>query len=61
MKNLNEFETYKKCPKCGELISLDIYFGAYICKCGYWDDEYNKIRRENFLKEVHKNGKNRDK
>ena len=37
--------TMKLCPKCGSLVSYNLYFGAYICsKCKLRDDSYDKIR-----------------
>lgn len=27
----------KICPKCDKLVSFSIYFGGYICDCG-WED-----------------------
>ena len=35
----------KLCPKCGELISFNSYFGTYKCvKCKWTDDSFRKQR-----------------
>ena len=39
-------ESYKLCPRCGELVSFNTYFGGYFCKCGWKDDTFNKERIE---------------
>ena len=52
----------KICPMCGELLSYNSYFGAYICEnCGWEDNTKAKLRdnisrgnlllREDFEKE----------
>ncbi len=38
------------CPKCDELVDFNIYFGAYICDCGWEDRTFNKERCEKYLK-----------
>lgn len=42
----------KICPRCGEIVDFNTYFGAYICSnCSWIDDSYNKERIE-FLKNM---------
>lgn len=41
----------KLCQKCGELVSFNMYFGAYICKsCNHRDDKFHKERIERWNK-----------
>ena len=40
----------KVCPKCGEVIGFNSYFGGYICsRCEWEDDAYNKDRINYFV------------
>jgi len=34
------------CPECDELVSFKIYFGGYICKCGWEDRSFHEKREE---------------
>ena len=40
-----------KCEKCDRIVKFNPYFGAYICKCGWKDDSYDKerVKKESLL------------
>ena len=40
-----------KCEKCDGIAKFSPYFGAYMCKCGWKDDSYDKdrVKKESLL------------
>ena len=41
----------KICPKCGELVSYNSYFGAYICENCNWEDNTRAKLRDNISRQ----------
>lgn len=39
----------KRCPRCGEIVSYNSYFGAYICDNCNWEDcsRINELKTKN--------------
>lgn len=48
----------KVCPKCGNLVYFNSYFGAFICESCEWEDASYAKRRDAYLYSLYNYRKN---